>query len=87
MPANADYNLYALSFTGTLKWVTPFQADQAIWGSPVSDGTNVYFGTLGRQVYAVNAQTGHADLGAESGWRHPRISSSGTEQHPLCWNI
>ncbi len=47
---NADYNLYALSFTGTLKWVTPFQADQAIWGSPVSDGTNVYFGTLGRQV-------------------------------------
>jgi outer membrane protein assembly factor BamB len=55
---NADYNLYALTFTGTLKWVTPFQADQAIWGSPVSDGTNVYFGTLGRQVYAVNAQTG-----------------------------
>ncbi len=56
--ANADYKLYALSFTGTLKWVTPFQADQAIWGSPVSDGTNVYFGTLGRKVYAVNAQTG-----------------------------
>jgi len=55
---NSDYNLYALTFTGTLKWVTPFQADQAIWGSPVSDGTNVYFGTLGRQVYAVNAQTG-----------------------------
>ncbi|HEX7620764.1 MAG TPA: PQQ-binding-like beta-propeller repeat protein [Anaerolineales bacterium] len=56
--SNPDYNLYALSFTGTLKWVTPFQADQAIWGSPVSDGTNVYFGTLGRKVYAVNAQTG-----------------------------
>jgi outer membrane protein assembly factor BamB len=55
---NADYSLYALSFTGTLKWVSPFQADQAIWGSVVSDGTNVYFGTLGRQVYAVNAQTG-----------------------------
>jgi len=56
--ANADYNLYALTFTGTIKWVSPFQADQAIWGSPVSDGTNVYFGTLGRHVYAVNAQTG-----------------------------
>ncbi|MGA2503067.1 MAG: PQQ-binding-like beta-propeller repeat protein [Anaerolineales bacterium] len=55
---NADYNIYAVSFTGTLKWVTPFQADQAIWGAPVSDGTNVYFGTLGRHVYAVNAQTG-----------------------------
>jgi outer membrane protein assembly factor BamB len=57
--ANADYNVYAISFTGTLKWVTPFQADQAIWGAPVSDGTNVFFGTLGRHVYAVNAQTGH----------------------------
>jgi outer membrane protein assembly factor BamB len=55
---NADYKLYALTFTGTPKWVTPFQADQAIWGSPVSDGTNVYFGTLGRKVFAVNAQTG-----------------------------
>ncbi len=55
---NADYNLYALSFNGTLKWVAPFLADQAIWGSPVTDGTNVYFGTLGRHVYAVNAQTG-----------------------------
>jgi outer membrane protein assembly factor BamB len=55
---NADYSLYALTFTGTLKWVAPFRADQAIWGSPVSDGTNVYFGTLGRHVYAVNAQTG-----------------------------
>jgi len=55
---NSDYNLYALTFTGTLKWVSPFLADQAIWGSPVSDGANVYFGTLGRHVYAVNAQTG-----------------------------
>jgi outer membrane protein assembly factor BamB len=55
---NADYNLYALTFTGTLKWVSPFRADQAIWGSPVSDGSNVYFGTLGRHVYALNAQTG-----------------------------
>ena len=55
---NADYNLYALTLAGTQKWVAPFQADQAIWGSPVTDGTNVYFGTLGRHVYAVNAQTG-----------------------------
>ena len=53
---NADYNLYALNLRGELQW--SFQADQAIWGQPVSDGTNVYFGTLGRKVYAVNAQTG-----------------------------
>ncbi len=56
--ANADYNLYALTFTGAAKWVTPFMADQAIWGNPVSDGDKVYIGTLGRHVYAVDAQTG-----------------------------
>ena len=55
---NSDYNLYAVGFNGTAKWVAPFQADQAIWGTPVTDGTNIYFGTLGRQVYAVNAVTG-----------------------------
>jgi len=55
---NADYNIYALTFTGSQKWVAPFQADQAIWGTPVTDGTNIYFGTLGRHVYAVNATTG-----------------------------
>jgi outer membrane protein assembly factor BamB len=53
---NADYNLYALNLRGGLQWT--FQADQAIWGEPVSDGKTVYFGTLGRKVYAVNAQTG-----------------------------
>jgi len=53
---NADYNLYALNLQGQLQWA--FTADQSIWGSPVSDGKNVYFGTLGRKVYAVNAQTG-----------------------------
>jgi outer membrane protein assembly factor BamB len=53
---NADYKLYALSLQGSLQW--SFEADQSIWGTPVSDGTNLYFGTLGRKVYAVNAQTG-----------------------------
>jgi outer membrane protein assembly factor BamB len=53
---NADYNLYALNLQGQQIWYFP--ADQAIWGAPVSDGTNVYFGTLGRKVYAVNEQTG-----------------------------
>ena len=53
---NADYKLYAVNLDGTLKW--SFLADQSIWGAPATDGTNVYFGTLGRKVYAVNAQTG-----------------------------
>src|SRR5512140_139791 len=53
---NADYRIYAINLQGTLQW--SFEADQSIWGSPVTDGTNVYFGTLGRRVYAVNASTG-----------------------------
>jgi len=53
---NADYNLYALDLKGQLQWT--FEADQSIWGAPVSDGTNIYFGTLGRKVYAVDAKTG-----------------------------
>jgi outer membrane protein assembly factor BamB len=53
---NADYNLYALDLKGQLQWT--FEADQSIWGAPVSDGTNIYFGTLGRKFYAVNAKTG-----------------------------
>jgi outer membrane protein assembly factor BamB len=53
---NADYNLYAINLRGEPQWT--FEADQSIWGVPVSDGVNVYFGTLGGKVYAVNAQTG-----------------------------
>jgi len=53
---NADYNLYALDMHGNLKWT--FQADQSLWAAPVSDGQRVYFGTLGRKVYAVDARTG-----------------------------
>ncbi len=53
---NADYKLYALNLQGVLQW--SFGADQAIWGTPATDGTNLYFGTLGKKVYAVNASTG-----------------------------
>jgi outer membrane protein assembly factor BamB len=54
---NSDYRLYALNLQGTLQW--EFEADQSIWGTPVSDGTNVYFGDLGRKVYAINIATGN----------------------------
>jgi outer membrane protein assembly factor BamB len=53
---NADYNLYALDMKGQLQWT--FEADQSIWGAPVSDGTNIFFGTNGRKLYAVDAKTG-----------------------------
>jgi outer membrane protein assembly factor BamB len=54
---NSDYNLYAVSLaSGSLLW--SFKADQSLWAAPATDGTNVYFGTLGGIVYALNAQTG-----------------------------
>jgi outer membrane protein assembly factor BamB len=53
---NADYSLYALDLKGNLLW--SFRADQSIWGTPVMDGGNVYFGTLGGRIYALNALTG-----------------------------
>jgi outer membrane protein assembly factor BamB len=55
---NADYRLYAFDLNGNQKWEKPFQADQSIWGAPVTDGKNVYFGTLGRWMFAVSAQDG-----------------------------
>lgn len=76
---NADYNLYALDLHGNLKWA--FQADQSLWAAPVSDGQRVYFGTLGRKVYAVDASTGkqawvHSVDGAILG--SPALKSDGT---------
>lgn len=53
---NADYKLYAFNLAGGLLW--EFTADQSIWGAPVSDGQRVFFGTLGRKVYAVDAGSG-----------------------------
>lgn len=53
---NADYNLYAFNLQGALQWT--FQADQALWAAPITDGTNIYFGSLGKKMYAVDAKTG-----------------------------
>jgi len=44
---NADYNLYALDLKGQLQWT--FEADQSIWGAPVSDGTNNLFWYAGTE--------------------------------------
>ncbi len=53
---SADYNLYALNMQGKLVW--KFTAEQALWGQPVIDGTNVYFGSMDHKVYALNMATG-----------------------------
>ncbi len=53
---SADYNLYAVTFDGRLAW--QFSASQAIWSTPVSDGSRVYFGALDRTIYALDARRG-----------------------------
>ena len=53
---SADYNLYALDMQGKLVW--KFTAEQALWGQPVVDDTNVYFGSMDHKVYALNMKTG-----------------------------
>jgi outer membrane protein assembly factor BamB len=54
---SADYNLYALNMKGELVW--KFTAEQALWGKPVVDETNVYFGSMDHNVYALNMKTGN----------------------------
>lgn len=53
---NADYYLYAVSLDGDALW--SYKADQSLWGTPVSDGDYVYFGSLGGTIYALEALTG-----------------------------
>jgi len=53
---SADYHLYALDLQGKLVW--KFTAGQALWGTPVIDDTNVYFGSMDHKVYALNMTTG-----------------------------
>jgi outer membrane protein assembly factor BamB len=54
---NADHRLYILDFDGKLQG-KPFEADNAIWSTPVTDGEKVYFTSLGSTVYALDALSG-----------------------------
>ncbi|PKO16897.1 MAG: hypothetical protein CVU39_06675 [Chloroflexi bacterium HGW-Chloroflexi-10] len=62
---NADYNLYALDFSGNLVWT--FKAKQALWSAPVVDGETVYLASMDHFLYALNLKTGEmiweTDLG------------------------
>ena len=53
---NADYDLYAFNLKGEFQW--KFASMQALWAAPVSDGQRVYFGSLDRKVYALDASNG-----------------------------
>ena len=53
---NSDYSLYAIDLKGKLVW--KFTAEQALWGRPVVDETNVYFGSMDHKLYALNMESG-----------------------------
>ncbi|MBM3152536.1 MAG: PQQ-like beta-propeller repeat protein [Chloroflexi bacterium] len=53
---NADYNLYALNLDGERQW--KFEAGQSLWSAPVIEGRTIFFGSLDRNVYALEADSG-----------------------------
>jgi outer membrane protein assembly factor BamB len=65
---NGDYSLYALDYEGNLVWT--FEAEQALWTRPVTDGTTVYFPSMDRNLYALDITNGElkwkTDLGTST---------------------
>jgi outer membrane protein assembly factor BamB len=63
---STDGNLFALNTNGAIQWT--FLAPQAIWVSPVSDGTNVYLASMDKKLYAIQLKDGakiwEMDMGA-----------------------
>lgn len=53
---NADHNLYALDLQGALKW--KFEARQALWSQPISDGDVVYLASMDHYLYALALNDG-----------------------------
>jgi eukaryotic-like serine/threonine-protein kinase len=57
---SADERMYALNMNGEPTWDTPFQAKQALWGTPVYSPERdvVYLAGLDRNFYAVRGADG-----------------------------
>lgn len=55
--ANDDGKLYAFDLTGKKRWDAVVSTD-ALWSSPVSDGKQVYIGTLSHDIIALDLATG-----------------------------
>jgi outer membrane protein assembly factor BamB len=51
---NGDKHLYAIDQDGVLQW--SFEADSAIWASPLVDGDVVYVASLGHTLYALSLE-------------------------------
>lgn len=63
---SADNFLYALNENGILQW--KFEAKDALWAQPVSNGKSAFIGSMDHHVYAVSLASGQmewaTDLGA-----------------------
>jgi eukaryotic-like serine/threonine-protein kinase len=53
---NADRYLYALNEAGNLLW--RYQANEALWSTPVKNGNVIYQSSMGHHVYALDAGAG-----------------------------
>ncbi len=62
---NTDHFIYALDLSGNLVW--SFEADQALWARAASDGETIYFPSMDRNLYALDAATGELKWKSELG--------------------
>jgi len=53
---NTDHSIYALDLSGNLVW--SFEADHALWARPATDGETIFFPSMDRYLYALDAATG-----------------------------
>jgi eukaryotic-like serine/threonine-protein kinase len=60
---NADGHLYALDLTGKMIW--RFKTGKANWSTPITDGTNFYFGSMDHFVYALKLNYSQDEIGAD----------------------
>jgi eukaryotic-like serine/threonine-protein kinase len=61
--ANSDGHLYTLDTNGKLLW--RFKTGKANWSSPVTDGTNLYLGSMDHFVYALKLIYSQDEIGAD----------------------
>jgi len=60
---NADGYLYVLDANGQLLW--KFKSQAANWSKPVTEGTNLYFGSMDHFVYALKLNYTQDEIGAD----------------------
>jgi outer membrane protein assembly factor BamB len=53
---NIDHSLYTVDQNGKLVW--KFETEEALWGSPVTDGKTIYLAGMDHSVYALDPKTG-----------------------------